>query len=70
LIYIPSSQDILFQACLNGRLYRLSRAQDPPFFSASLADESACAAVDMFVMGVVCEEKKTLRCVTDVIWLK
>jgi hypothetical protein len=33
------------------------------FFSASLADESACAAVDMFVLGVVCEEKKTLRLV-------
>ncbi|WIA12333.1 hypothetical protein OEZ85_012387 [Tetradesmus obliquus] len=65
--YLEVMKDVLFQACLNGRLYRLSRARDPPFFSASLADESACAAVDMFVLGVVCEEKQTLRALEAVL---
>lgn len=54
-------------SCLNHRLYRLSRARDPAFFSASMSDESACGSVDMFVLGVVCEEKKTLRALEAVL---
>jgi hypothetical protein len=54
-------QDSLFMLCINSRLYRLSRAQEPPFFSAAMSDESACGAIDMYVLGAMCEEQKTLR---------
>lgn len=54
-------QDELFMICLNQRLYRLSRARDPPFFSASLSDEATCGAVDMYVLAASCEEGRVLR---------
>ena len=47
--------------CLNQRLYRLSRAREPPFFAATLSDEATCNAVDMFVLSASCEEKRVLR---------
>jgi len=48
--------------CLNQRLYRLSRAREPPFFAATMSDEATCNAVDMYVLSASCEEKKVLRC--------
>lgn len=54
-------QDEIFMICLNTRLYRLSRAREPPFFSASMSDEATCNAVDMYVLSASCQEKQVLR---------
>ena len=58
---LPVLQDEIFMICLNQRLYRLSRAREPPFFSATLSDEATCNAVDMYVLSASCEEQKVLR---------
>jgi hypothetical protein len=55
-------QDEILMICLNQRLYRLSRAREPPFFAATMSDEATCNAVDMYVLSASCEEKKVLRC--------
>lgn len=61
LLYCPL-QDLLFQQCFNSRLYRLSRAADPPFFMASVGDEGICRGVDAYVLTAVAKEGQTLRC--------
>eukprot|EP00877_Chromochloris_zofingiensis_P010304 jgi/Chrzof1/5527/Cz16g06120.t1 len=59
--FIEHLKDLLFQQCFNSRLYRLSRAADPPFFMASVGDEGICRGVDAYVLTAVAKEGQTLR---------
>jgi hypothetical protein len=49
-----------FQQALSARLFHISRRHEPPFFSASAADESLTSSVDSFVLTAQALEGGTL----------
>ncbi len=58
--FLHHLRQMVFQQALSARLFRICRAHEPPFFSASVSDDSLTASVDSFVLTAQSLEGGTL----------
>ncbi|CAM6082242.1 unnamed protein product [Calypogeia fissa] len=51
----------IFHNALNQRFFKISRKQDPPFFSCSTSSEAFVRPVKAYIMSANCKERGTLQ---------
>jgi hypothetical protein len=51
----------MFQIALNQRFFKISRNQDPPFFSCNTSSEAFVRPVKAYIMSANCKERGTLQ---------
>lgn len=51
----------MFHNALNQRFFKISRKQDPPFFSCSTSSEAFVRPVKAYIMSANCKERGTLQ---------
>ena len=58
--FLHHLHQMVFQQALSARLFRTSRLNEPPFFAASVSDDSLTSSVDSFVLVAQALEGGTL----------
>lgn len=59
--YRDSLAEAMFHCALNQRFFKISRRNDPPYFSCSSAAEVLVRPVKAYIMSSTCKERGTIE---------